>query len=237
MQPAYQSGRELVNIIDSQPSLFASAPCTPIVLPDAELSLWRGLDLGAPAASVMQSLIDQTTWRQDPVRLFGRSYPQPRLVAWHGDPGASYRYSGLRLEPLPWTGLLARLRDQAAALAGAAFNSVLLNFYRDGQDSMGLHSDDEPELGPEPIIASLSLGAERRMLFRHRTRRDLPPVRIPLPCSSLLVMRGPTQLHWKHGIEKLRGGCGKRLNLTFRLIVTPPIPRPRRAPPEGAAND
>ncbi len=185
----------------------------------------------------MQSLIDQTTWRQDPVRLFGRSYPQPRLVAWHGDPGASYRYSGLRLEPLPWTGLLARLRDQAAALAGAAFNSVLLNFYRDGQDSMGLHSDDEPELGPEPIIASLSLGAERRMLFRHRTRRDLPPVRIPLPCSSLLVMRGPTQLHWKHGIEKLRGGCGKRLNLTFRLIVTPPIPRPRRAPPEGAAND
>jgi alkylated DNA repair dioxygenase AlkB len=181
--------------------------------------LWQDVELGAAPDVVRQALIAQTKWRGDTIKLYGRVYPQPRLVAWHGDPGAAYRYSGLRLEPAPWTDLLAGLRDQAAHLAGAAFNSVLLNYYRDGRDSMGLHSDDEPELGPEPVIASLSLGAERKLLLRHKTDRAVPPVRVALPDASLLVMRGPTQRCWKHGIGKLRAACGPRVNLTFRRII------------------
>jgi alkylated DNA repair dioxygenase AlkB len=206
-------------VIDCQSDPALPSLAQRINLPDADLLLWHALDLGAPPDAVLRDLIAQTDWRQDPIQLFGRSYAQPRLVAWHGDPDAAYRYSGLRMEPLPWTDLLLRLRAQASARAGAAFNSVLLNYYRDGRDSMGLHSDDERELGPEPVIASLSLGAERRLLFRHRTRRDVASARIALPCSSLLIMRGPTQRHWKHGIEKSMAACGPRVNLTFRLIV------------------
>jgi alkylated DNA repair dioxygenase AlkB len=192
-----------------------------IGLRDADVWLLHRLELARPAAAVLQDLIDHIPWRQETIRLFGRVCDQPRLIAWHGDPGAAYRYSGLRLEPTAWTPLLADLRDRVGAAAGAAFNAVLLNYYRDGRDSMGLHSDDEPELGPEPVIASLSLGAERRMVFRHRTERSLRPVRLALPAGSLLVMRGATQANWKHGIEKQSGACGPRVNLTFRRIVEP----------------
>jgi alkylated DNA repair dioxygenase AlkB len=225
----------MINMLDCQSSLVSPSLAESFELPDADLSLWLALDLGAPADAVLRDLIAQTGWRQDPIKLFGRIHAQPRLVAWHGDPGACYCYAGVRLEPQPWTDLLLRLRARASALAGAAFNSVLLNYYRDGRDSMGLHSDDEPELGPAPVIASLSLGAERRLLFRHRTRRDIPPARIALPCSSLLIMRGPTQRHWKHGIEKSRAGCGQRVNLTFRLIVDTPARGTPARPTKGSS--
>ncbi len=101
---------------------------------------------------------------------------------------------------------------------GSSFNSVLLNYYRDGRDSMGLHADDEPELGPEPVIASLSLGATRNLYFRHRRCKELATVNVPLPSRSLLVMRGETQRNWKHGIRKVARPCGPRVNLTFRHI-------------------
>ena len=197
-------------------------PFEHITLPDADLTLLSTADLGVPPPDLLAALIAQTTWRSDTIRLYGKSYAQPRLTAWHGDPGAAYRYSGLLLQPEPWTTLLADLRHRIATLAGAPFNSVLLNHYRDGRDSMGLHSDNEPELGPDPVIASLSLGAERRIVFRHITDRTAPITRIALPSGSLLLMRGPTQRHWKHGIDKQRRPCGPRLNLTFRSIRSHP---------------
>jgi alkylated DNA repair dioxygenase AlkB len=152
--------------------------------------------------------------------LFGRRVAAPRLEAWYGDPGARYAYSGLAHEPLPWTPLLLDLRERVVDAAGGAYNSVLANLYRDGNDSNGWHADDERELGPEPHIASLSFGAPRRFLMRHR--RD-PSLRLELLLApgSLLVMRGATQQCWKHAVPKTRAVTGARINLTYRLVAAP----------------
>lgn len=200
--------------------LFQSHEGEPLPLRDADLRLHREIELGEPPERLLGALADATPWRCDPITLWGRTYPQPRLVAWYGDPGLRYTYSRITLEAMPWTDTLARLRDRVEALSGASFNGVLLNYYRDHRDSMGFHSDDEPELGTEPVIASLSLGAERTIVFRHRHRKDLPDARIALPSGSLLIMRGRTQRNWKHGIRKSTRPCGPRLNLTFRRILT-----------------
>jgi alkylated DNA repair dioxygenase AlkB len=192
-----------------------------MVLDDPCLELLAELPLSAAPEAVFAQLRDDTAWQQETILLWGKRIPQPRLTAWVGDADAAYTYSGLHLEPQPWPPLLTALRERVQAASGAAFNSVLLNLYRDGRDSMGLHSDDEPELGLRPVIASLSLGAEREILFRHKTRRDLKLLRLPLPSGSLLIMRGDTQRDWKHGIEKTRQPCGPRINLTFRQIRRP----------------
>lgn len=201
--------------------LFQAPPAEPLPLKEADLWLYREIDLGVPLEGLLRELVDATPWRCDPITLWGKTYPQPRLVAWYGDPGLRYTYSRITLETTPWTDTLAQIRARVEALSGSAFNSVLLNYYRDGRDSMGFHADDEPELGNEPVIASLSLGAERTLVFRHRYREDLPDARIALPSGSLLLMRGPTQSRWKHGIRKTTRHCGPRLNLTFRRILTP----------------
>lgn len=190
-----------------------------IEIPGAALCIIPRLLLPEETGGMLATLIAQTPWRQDNITLFGRTMPQPRLVAWVGDPGCVYSYSGLRLEPLPWTPLLSRLRARVEAASGHRFNSVLLNLYRDGNDSMGLHADDEPELGPQPVIASLSLGAERPIVFRHRRDKTMQPLRLPLADGSLLVMRGDTQANWKHEIPKSRRPMGPRVNLTFRQII------------------
>ena len=189
-----------------------------IPLPDAQLTLFRQADLGVDQDELLQQLISDIPWRAEDITVFGKTYPQPRLIAWYGDSDAIYTYSGVAHEPLGWSPPLDQLKRRVEALAGARFNSVLLNYYRDHRDSMGLHADDEPELGPEPVIASLSLGAERKLHFKHKTRRDLAPLNLALPSGSLLIMRGPTQRHWKHGLHKLRRACGPRVNLTFRLV-------------------
>jgi alkylated DNA repair dioxygenase AlkB len=190
-------------------------------MPDADVRFWSGIELESATTTALAVLIEQTPWRQDRIQLFGKVYDQPRLTAWYGDPTAAYTYSGLTLEPLPWTTLLASLRAQVEALTDATFNSVLLNYYRDNRDAMGMHADDEPELGQRPVIASLSLGATRTLVFRHKTRRDLAPVKIPLPTGSLLLMQGSTQSHWKHGINRSTRACGPRINLTFRRVISP----------------
>jgi alkylated DNA repair dioxygenase AlkB len=187
-------------------------------LPDADLSFWRQMDLGRPCDSLLQELIESTDWRQEEITVYGKSYLQPRLSAWHGD--LSYSYSGIRLEPLPWTPILLDLKARVEALTGNEFNSVLLNYYRDQNDSMGMHSDDERELGPQPAIASLSLGDERRFLLKHKNRKDLKTVKLALHSGSLLLMRGDTQQYWRHGINKETRPCGPRINLTFRAIRT-----------------
>ncbi len=198
--------------------LFDTDRFEPIALPDADVALLRQLDLRGESAALLDELISTIPWRQEAITLWGKRMLQPRLVAWHGDPGLAYTYSGLRLEPEAWTSTLQHLKSVVEDAVGTAFNSVLLNYYRDRNDSMGLHSDDEPELGDNPVIASLSLGAERVFVLKHKSRRDLRAVKLPLPPESLLVMKGPTQAHWKHGLQKERRACGPRVNLTFRVI-------------------
>jgi len=157
-------------------------------------------------------------WRDEEILLFGRRVAVPRRVAWYGDPGASYTYSGTPHHPEPWTPALTCTRDRVQELTGARFNAVLLNLYRDGRDGMGWHADDEPELGPNPVIASVSLGATRRFCLRHRRRRDLR-IDLPLAHGSLLLMSGATQHHWVHALPKTTAPVGERINLTFRWVA------------------
>lgn len=162
-------------------------------------------------------LQNEIAWREEPIKMFGKSMLQPRLLAWYGDANANYRYSGTTHSPLPWTPSLTRLKDQVEALTKSSFNSVLLNLYRDGNDSMGYHSDDEPELGRQPVIASLSFGAERRFNIKHKQTGEL--ISFDLPHNSLFVMKGDFQRTWKHSIPKTKKKVGPRINLTFRQIV------------------
>ncbi|MGY2130904.1 alpha-ketoglutarate-dependent dioxygenase AlkB family protein [Hymenobacter sp. HD11105] len=195
-------------------------PLTLLPLPDAEVLLDPHFLPPSAAADLFKELLATIPWRQEPIKLFGKEVMQPRLTAWHGDPNAHYRYSGLSLEPLPWTPALQHLRQQVSNATGAEFNSVLLNLYRTGQDSMGWHADNEPELGPEPIIASVSLGATRRFRLRPGVGTfPHAPVGLDLPPGSLLLMRGPTQQRWQHALPKTSRPVEARMNLTFRRIV------------------
>jgi alkylated DNA repair dioxygenase AlkB len=187
----------------------------PIPIEDGKLALLARLALPWTNAEVLARLVGETAWRAETVTVFGKRHPQPRLTAWHGE--ASYTYSGLTLAPLPFTPLLQAIREAAEAATGHRYNSVLLNYYRDGRDSMGMHADNEPELGPEPAIASVSFGATRAFVLRHRrTGRTL---RLELADGSLLFMGGTLQQHWLHGINKTAKPLGPRVNLTFRRVV------------------
>ncbi|HEX3464497.1 MAG TPA: alpha-ketoglutarate-dependent dioxygenase AlkB [Candidatus Elarobacter sp.] len=170
----------------------------------------------AEAAALLGELLGEVTWRQEHLRIHGRAIPFPRLAAWYGDPGALYTYSGIENRPQSWTPALARLRDRLRAATGAVFNSALLNLYRTGSDSMGWHADDEPELGPQPVIASVSLGAARR--FELRSRETGETRRVVLEHGSLLVMSGETQHCWKHQVPKEPTVRAPRINLTFRTV-------------------
>lgn len=200
--------------------LFTGEPALDrLQIQDAEISFAPHIDLGQDAGELLRELVDGTPWRQEAVTIYGKKHMQPRLIAWYGDDEQRYSYSGISLEPLPWTDTLAKVRGAVQDLAHERFNSVLLNYYRDHRDSMGFHSDDEKELGPTPVIASVSLGATRTFLLKHKTRPELKPVRLELPSGSLLLMKGLTQKNWKHGIDKQSTPCGPRVNLTFRRIV------------------
>lgn len=167
---------------------------------------------------MMEKLRTQTEWRKDKIKIFGRVFDVPRLQAWYGDKDAIYSYSSIDLQPLPWTDELIRLKERIEKYSGNEFNSVLLNLYRDGSDSNGWHSDDEKELGKDPYIASISLGQERVMHFKHKTKKLKHS--ILLEHGSLLLMGGPTQTYWKHQIPKSKRVLNPRINLTFRRIFT-----------------
>jgi alkylated DNA repair dioxygenase AlkB len=160
-------------------------------------------------------------WRQDHIQVPGRRIALPRLTAWYGEARVRYRYSGIVNDALPWDDALRALAQRVAHACDAPFNGVLLNLYRDGQDSVSWHSDDEPELGPAPVIGSLSVGAARRFQLRHRDyrRNGLPVQELWLCSGSLLVMRGSTQRCWQHRLPKEAARpCGARVNLSFRWI-------------------
>ena len=191
-----------------------------IPIADGEVYYLSELRLGRNAVSILRQLIADVVWRQDKIVVWGKMYSQPRLVAWYGDRGSDYTYSGIRLTPLPWTDLLLEVRRRVETVTASSFNSVLLNYYRDNRDSMGSHSDDEPELGERPVIASVSLGEERTFVLKHKANKLAKPVRLRLASGSLLLMKGETQRYWKHGIAKETRPCGPRINLTFRRIVS-----------------
>jgi alkylated DNA repair dioxygenase AlkB len=185
---------------------------------DADISFARHLPLPESDDVLLRKLIDETPWRSEEITVWGKTHQQPRLIAWYGDEGQGYSYSGINLEPLPWTRTLLIIRDVVQRLSNERFNSVLLNYYRDHRDRMGFHSDDERELGPTPTIVSVSLGATRTFVLKHKSRIGTKPVRIELPGGSVLIMKGQTQKNWKHGIDKQAKPCGPRVNLTFRRI-------------------
>jgi len=190
-----------------------------ISMPDADVSYLGRLQLAEPDTQILQRLLIEIPWRCEEIAMWGRRMPQPRLTAWYGDAGSRYAYSGIALNPLPWTPILSDIKARIEAAVGSPFNSVLLNYYRDHCDSVGFHSDDEPELGERPVIASLSLGAVRTFVLKHKRSRAVQPVHLRLASGSLLLMKGDTQRHWRHGVPKANLPCGPRVNLTFRMIV------------------
>jgi alkylated DNA repair dioxygenase AlkB len=185
------------------------------VLPyDGDARLHAAAIAPSDADRLFQALMAATAWRQETATVMGRKVPIPRLTAWHGEAG--YVYSGIRMVPAPWNEPLLELRKVAEALAGQSFNSVLLNLYRTGRDSVSWHADNEPGLGTHPVIASMSLGAVRRFQLRHRRTRQR--VDLDLPAGSCLIMGGATQPHWLHQIPKTARPVGPRINLTFRSM-------------------
>jgi len=182
---------------------------------DGEVRLYRQALPPEAADRRFDELMRSIDWRQEVARLMGREVAIPRLTAWYGEAG--YRYSGIDNPPRAWTPTLLALKELAERLAGTAFNSVLLNLYRDGRDSVSWHADAEPSLGRDPVIASLSLGAVRRFHLRHRRDRSLK-LSLDLPHGSCLVMAGATQHHWLHQLPKTAKPVGPRINLTFRRI-------------------
>ncbi|MDA3025784.1 MAG: alpha-ketoglutarate-dependent dioxygenase AlkB, partial [Actinomycetota bacterium] len=164
--------------------------------------------------SIMTTLTEAIPWESHTIRMFGKEYPQPRLVAWFGDPHSEYSYSGLAMTVRPWIPVVQDLREIAERHAGVRFNSVLLNLYRNGDDKVSWHRDNEPELGATPTIASMSLGAVRRFKFRHLDSKEV--VSVDLAPGSLVVMSGLSQTCWEHEVPRQAAVSDSRINLTFR---------------------
>lgn len=189
-------------------------------LPQGELFLDPHFLSHEEAEQLYLTLEQQLNWRQDQIKLFGKTVNIPRLQCFQGDPGISYRYSGLNLMSAPWHPVIKSLKQQIETLSKHRFNSVLINQYRNGQDSMGWHSDDEPELGENPVIASLSIGQPRRFLLRHRFDKKISQQELLLNSGSLLIMSGQLQHYWHHSVPKTSRPSEGRINLTFRLTYT-----------------
>lgn len=206
-----------------QAELFASpAGWQRLSMEDAEVAFLEGFYTQDEARLYFQTLLEESAWRHEMLRLWGKEIAQPRLTAWYGDAGKEYRFSGLSLQPNPWTPLLLKMKQDILAATGDDFNSVLLNLYRNEQDSVAWHSDDEPELGTQPVIVSLSLGATRTFKLRHKTKGH--KVSVDLPAGSLLRMAGGTQRYWTHAVLKEKVPMQARINLTFRQIRIRPVP-------------
>lgn len=203
---------------------FMNPEVPPNLLPrDGIVEDYGPLVAPAQADAWLQVLLADVPWQHDEVVMYGRRIVTARQTAWYGDAGMHYRYSGITRQPRPWLPVLAQIRAQVekrlASVVSVRFNSCLLNRYEDGSQGMSWHADDEPELGDAPVIASLSLGATRKFVLRHR--RDGQKVALMLEHGQLLVMRADTQRHWQHAVMKSARVHAPRLNLTFRVIVPP----------------
>lgn len=186
---------------------------------DGELVLIESFFADDEAFGIHRCLLNELAWQEESIRIYGRPVKVPRMTCWYGDPGVVYTYSGVAHEPLSWTPLLSRLRQQVEAFTRREFNSVLGNLYRGGNDSMGWHADKEKELGPAPFIASLSFGERRMFKIRHNKTEET--VTIELNNGSLLLMGGVIQKYWRHCLPKTKQAKKARVNLTFRNVFLP----------------
>lgn len=186
-------------------------------LPDADIRFYPAFFSSVESDAFLRDLRDQINWQREEIQIYGKQIEVPRRVAWYGDPGKSYRYSGVTHDPAPWTDTLLAIKQRIETVSAVTFNSVLLNLYRDERDSMGWHSDDEPELGQNPVIGSVSFGAIRSFQLRHKRDKKQKHA-IDLTHGSYLLMAGPTQHHWQHQVPKASATHGPRINLTFRVI-------------------
>jgi len=166
---------------------------------------------------LLTKLISKLPWESMVIKMFGRNTKIPRLQCWVGDEGCDYKYSGKKLHRQSWTKDLTMIREKIYEEFKIDFNSVLVNYYRDGRDSMGWHSDDEKELGPNPTIASISFGSERDLVFRNKISKETLSIAQVQGC--LILIDGKTQKNWQHSIKKTRKVIGPRINLTFRNII------------------
>lgn len=196
--------------------LFNSEPLT-LSLPDAEIIYYPKFFDKEQADQIYAELLQEIAWQQDNITVFGKTHPQPRLTALYGNEGKPYSYSNITMQPHPWNTLLQKIKYHIETTTECQFTTLFLNQYRDGKDSNGWHADNEKELGTNPIIASLSFGAERVFQLKHNTIADAKKS-IVLEHGSLLLMKGSTQHFWKHQIPKTAKPIGNRINLTFRSI-------------------
>ena len=180
----------------------------------SEITFWPSWLGSTESDDLLAIAIDQVAWRQDNIHIAGKSIPIPRLQNWYGDPTTSYTYSRIKLQAVAFPPWMETLRRRVERQTGNCFNRTLVNYYRDGQDSVDWHADDELELGPEPIIASVSLGQERAFLLRHKTTKER--LKINLPHGSLMMMGPGIQEHWHHSVAKDKNVVGPRINFTFR---------------------
>jgi alkylated DNA repair dioxygenase AlkB len=192
---------------------------TVIIDTDGEVILYKKFFNLETSKHLFSELYTKINWRQENIKIYGKKISLPRLTAWYGDEGKSYTYSGIEQHPEPWLPVLEIIKLKVEEVAEVTFNSVLLNLYRHGQDSVAWHSDDEPELGENPIIASLSFGATRRFSLKHKYESDYY-YNIDLTPGSLLLMQGETQHYWLHQVPKTKRNVTPRINLTFRVIKT-----------------
>lgn len=203
----------------SEPMESASLPGSPNLLAsDGEAYFYPDFFNREESDRLFRMLTRNIAWMQEPVIVMGKRIMQPRLTAWYGDPGRSYTYSGITMNPHPWTPHLLFIRQQIEAASRHSFNSALLNYYRDGKDSVGWHRDNEKSLGPNPVVASISFGAARTFHFRHYSDKALKQ-KLVLTHGSFLLMAGATQHNWLHGILKEPAITSGRINITFRNIV------------------
>jgi alkylated DNA repair dioxygenase AlkB len=199
---------------DQSNNLLRPLTTADILLDGALSCYWQAL---TNADVLLQQLRQEIPWASQTLTVYGKTHIIPRLECWQGEPRLHYTYSGKTLSPHPWHPLLQQLASELNQQLGRRFNSVLCNLYRNGEDGMGWHADDEPELGPEPVIASITLGATRDFALRRKGETRQWGT-LPLPHGSLLLMNAGMQTHWQHAIPKRAGVSAERINLTFREL-------------------
>lgn len=186
-------------------------------LPNSSIDYYPHLFDMEKAHLLYTKLYNEIQWQQDSIKVYGKNYLQPRLMALYGNEGKPYSYSNILMQPHPWNALLTYIKEEVETLCQEKFTTVLLNLYRDGKDSNGWHADNEKELGRSPVIASVSFGAERSFHLQHNSIKEAKQ-KIILEHGSLLIMKGETQHFWKHQIPKTAKPMEPRINLTFRNI-------------------
>ena len=198
-------------------SLFEASETLKIKLSNAEIDYTPAFFNLEESRELFEAIYHQTNWIEDDIKVYGKLYKQPRLTAFYANNDKAYGYSNISMSPQPFTPVLNAIKLKIEKATEMTFSSCLLNLYRDGQDSNGWHADDEKELGENPVIASLSLGADRLFHLKHKNIKTLKH-KLTLQNGSLLLMKGETQHHWLHQIPKTKKLIDKRINLTFRLI-------------------